>query len=40
MEHSCRAGQRDLRVPRNLPQPPASPLVARYGHTCRVRGSS
>jgi transposase len=32
-----RARQRDLRVPRDLPQPPAPPLGAWHAHTRRVR---
>ena len=35
-----RARQRDLRVPRDLPQPPAPPLGAWHANTDRVRSNS
>src|SRR5207237_10795606 len=35
-----RAGERDLRIPRDLPQPSASTLRARDAHTRRVRNAS
>ena len=37
MAHADRAGQRDLRVHRGLPQPPTAPQRHRLGHPARVR---
>ena len=40
MAHPHRAGERDLRVPRGVPQPPAPTLGAWHAHTRRVRSST
>jgi hypothetical protein len=40
LEDPGRTRQRDLRVPRDLPQPSAPPLSARHAHPRRVRGST
>src|SRR5216683_74790 len=39
MANARRAGERNLRLPRDLPQSPTSALVARYAHASRVRGT-
>ena len=39
MANARRAGERDLRLPRDIPQSPTSPFVARYADASRVRGS-
>jgi len=40
MAHPDRTSQRDLRVPRDVPQPPAAPLCPWHAHTRRVRSST
>jgi hypothetical protein len=36
LEDACRARERDLRVHRDLPQPPSAPLEPRHAHTDRI----
>ena len=40
MAHPGRVGERDLRIPGDLPQPPAAALVARNAYTNRIRNAS